>query len=169
MLHRALLFLLLLASSAAAEQAQYGKPTVPQSGSPARSQTACPWLTQGSASRLLAGHVSTKVYVSDTGAGSCRFLRQQGSHDGLEILVSKGALVSCPTGSTELKGIGNQAARCKAPGSHSGGVDMVSGRVRDLHFTVTRTSRGQKRSVKLSDVQEDALERIAEQIAGNLY
>jgi hypothetical protein len=168
MLHRIPLFLLLLASSVAAEQAQYGKPSVPQSGSPARSQVACPWLTQGSASKLLGGDVSIKVYLSDTGAGSCKFLRQEGSHDSLEILVSNAALASCPTGSPELKGVGNQAARCKAAGSHGGG-DMVSGRVRDLHFTVTRTSHGQKRPVKIPDVQEDALEEIAEQIAGNLY
>jgi cell division protein ZapA (FtsZ GTPase activity inhibitor) len=46
---------------------------------------------------------------------------------------------------------------------------MVSGRVRDLHFTVTLTSSGQKSAVKLPDVQEDALEQIAEQIAGNLF
>jgi hypothetical protein len=166
MLRPTLLFLLLLASSAAAEQAQYGKPSVPQSGPPARSQTTCPWLTQGSASGLLGGDVSIKVYVSDTGEGSCRFLRP---HDSLEILVSNTALASCPTGSTALNGIGNQAARCKAPGSHSGGGDMISGRVRELHFTVTRTAHGQKLPVKLPDAQEDALEQIAEQIAGNLY
>jgi hypothetical protein len=169
MLRPTLLFLLLLASSAAAEQAQYGKPSVPQSGSPARSPTTCPWLAQGSASGLLGGDVSIKVSVSDTGAGSCRFLRTQGSHDALEILVSNTALASCPAGSTELKGIGNQAERCKAPGSHSGGGDMISGRVRDLHFTVTRTAHGQKLPVKLPDAQEDALEQIAEQIAGNLF
>jgi hypothetical protein len=153
-----LLFLLL--------QAQYGKPIVPQSGPPAPLQTTCPWLTQGSASSLLGGDVSIKVHLSDTGAGSCRFLRP---HDSLEILVSKAALTSCPTGSIALKGIGNQAARCEAPGSHSGGVDMISGRVRDLHFTVTRTAHGQKRPVRLPDAQQDPLEQIAEQIAGNLF
>jgi hypothetical protein len=46
---------------------------------------------------------------------------------------------------------------------------MVSGRVRELHFTVTLTSSGQKNPVKVSDVQEDVLQQIAEQIAGNLY
>jgi hypothetical protein len=166
MLRPTLLFLLLLASSAPAEPAQYGKPSAPQNGSPARLQTACPWLTQGSASGLLGGDVSIKVDVSDTGEGSCKFLRP---HDSLEILVSKAALASCPKGSIALKGIGNQAARCEASGSHSGGVDMISGRVRDLHFTVTRTAHGQKRPVKLPDAQQDALEQIAEQVAGNLF
>jgi hypothetical protein len=164
MLHRTLLFLLLLAYSTAAVQAQYDKPSGPQSGSQPRSRTTCPWLTQGSASRVLGGDVSTKVSVSDTGEGSCRFLREQRSPDALKILVSKNALASCPTESTELKGIGNQAAMCRVKG-----LEMVSGRVRDLHFTVTLTSRGQKSPAKLPDVREDALEQIAEQIAGNLF
>jgi hypothetical protein len=172
MLHRTLLFCLLVASSLAAEQAQYGKPNLPQpgsqTGSQARSQTTCPWLTPGSAAKMLGGDVSMKVSLSDTGKSSCRFL-QEGSRDSLEILVSKAALASCPPGSKALTGIGNQAARCKAPGSHSGGADMVSGRVRDLYFTVTHTSRVMKRPVKLSEGQEDPLEQIAEQIAGNLY
>jgi hypothetical protein len=169
MAHRPLLFLLLLAYSTAVVQAQYDKPGIPPSGSKARSQTTCPWLTQGSASRALGGDVSTKVSVSDTGEGSCRFLREQRSPDSLKILVSKNALASCPTESTKLTGIGNQAARCRVPGLHSKGVEMVSGRVRDLHFTVTLTSRGQKSPLKLPDVQQDALEQIAEQIAGNLF
>jgi hypothetical protein len=164
MLHRTLLFLPLLAYSTAAVQAQYDKPSVPQSSSQARSRTTCPWLTQGSASRVLGGDASTKVSVSGTGEGSCRFVREQRSPDSLKILVSKDALASCPTESRKLKGIGNQAARCRVKG-----VEMVSGRVRDLHFTVTLSSRGQKSPVKLPDVQEDALEQIAEQIAGNLF
>jgi hypothetical protein len=164
MLRRTLLFLLLLAYSTAAVQAQYDKPSVPQSGSQPRSRTTCPWLTQGSASRVLGGDVSTRVSVSDIGEGSCRFLREQRSPGSLKILVSKRALASCPSQSTELKGIGNQAAMCRVKG-----VDMVSGRVRDLYFTVTLTSRGQKSPAKLPDAQEDALEQIAEQIAGNLF
>jgi hypothetical protein len=167
MLRRTLLFSLLLANSTAAVQAQYGKPSAPLSDSRSRSQTTCPWLTQGSASRVLGGDVSAKVSVSNTGEGSCRFLREQKSPDTLKILVSKNALASCPTESKELKGIGNQAAMCRAPFAHSKDVEMVSGRVRHLHFTVTLTSREQKSPVKLPDVQGDALEQIAEQIAGN--
>jgi hypothetical protein len=164
MLHRTLLFSLLLVNSTAAVRAQYGKPSVPQTGSQARSQTTCPWLTQGSASRVLGGDVSTKVSVADTGEGSCRFLREPRSPDSLKILVSKNALASCPTESKELKGIGNQAAMCRVKG-----VEMVSGRVRDLHFTVTLASRGQRSPAKSPDAQEDALELIAEQVAGNLF
>jgi hypothetical protein len=46
---------------------------------------------------------------------------------------------------------------------------MVSGRVRDIYFTVTHTAHGEKRPVTLSDVQQDPLDQIAEQVAGNLY
>ena len=169
MLFRTLLFLLLLADLTARVQAQYGKPRVPQSGAQARSQTTCPWLPQGSASRALGGDVSETVSVSDMGEGSCRFLRQKRPPGSLKVLVSKALLVSCPAGSTELKGIGNRAAWCEAPGERSRGVAMVSGRVRDFYFTVTLGSPGQKSPVKVSDVQEDVLQQIAEQIAGNLF
>ena len=135
-MHRALLSWLLLASSPA----------------------TCPWLTQGSASRLLGGEVSIKVNLSSTG-GFCTFLLPP--RDSLRILVSKAALASCPQGSTQLKGIGNQAASCRTPGSRRGShADMISGRVRDLYFTVT---------VNMPAAPEDALEQIAEQIAGNLF
>lgn len=168
MLRRTSLLLLLLVSSAIAGRAQYSKPGVPQGGSQVRSQVSCPWLTQGSAARFLGGDASVTANVVNGEDGSCRFLRQQGPRDSLAILVGKAATMSCPAGSTELKGIGNQAARCKAPGSR-GAVDMVSGRVRDIHFTVTHTAPGQKHAVKLPDAQGDALEQIVEQIAGNLF
>jgi hypothetical protein len=155
MLPEALLFLTLLAAG----QAQYGKPAA----SHTHSQTTCPWLTQGSASRLLDGNVSTKVSLSDTGEGFCRFV-QEGSHDTLQLIVSKGPVASCPGGSKALRGVGNQAALCRAPGPQSGAGSMVSGRVRDVHFTVTQISRSQK-----SPVQTDALEQVAEQVAGNLF
>jgi hypothetical protein len=169
MVLRTLLVLLLIAGSTAAVRAQYSKPRVPQSEEPARSQNTCPWLAQGSASRVLGGEVLETVSVSDTDEGSCRFLRRQSPLGDLKVVVSKTVVASCPAGSTELKGIGNRAARCNAPGSHSGGVAMISGRVRDLHFAVTLSTPGQKKPVKMPDVQEDALEQIAEQIAGNLY
>ncbi|MGC2604381.1 MAG: hypothetical protein WA419_02380 [Silvibacterium sp.] len=170
MFNRNLFLLLLFASSAAAAQAQYSTPTAPQSGPQPRSQnTGCPWLTQGTAARALGGDVSVSVNVSGTGEGSCRFSQQPGSPHSLEILVSKAALPTCPPDSTNLKGIGNQAARCKRPGSHGEIVEMVSSRVRDRYFTVTLTSREQKGLVKSPDPQDDELEQIAEKVAGSLY
>jgi hypothetical protein len=172
MLNRAL-FSLLLFSSAALAQTQYGSAPV-KPGSPVPTGAGCPWLTAGSAARTLGGEVSVTVKLSEMGEGLCSFSRQQGSPDSLEILVSKAALPMCPPDSTALKGIGNEALSCRHGGAHSDSVEMISSRVRDLHFTVTLTTRAQKTSAKTADAQSadpqnDALEQIAEQVAGNLY
>jgi hypothetical protein len=166
------LFSLLLFSSAALGQTQYG--TTPKSAAPARAGHGCPWLTEGSAARALGGQVSVTVKVSDMGEGLCSFARQPGSADSLEILVSKAALPACPAESTSLKGIGNEAATCRSHSSRAEAVEMISSRVRDLHFTVTMTTHAQKTAAKPADSQpadpqNDALEQIAEQVAGNLY
>src|ERR1700679_4217224 len=135
MLNSPLLSLLLLSASAAGAQAQYGTPSVPHSTSQTQSQTSCPWLTEGSAAKALGGNVSVIVATTNVDDGSCKFVRQQDSTDSLKILVSKAALITCPAENIRLQGIGNNAARCKLPGSHKEVVEMVSSRVRDLHFT----------------------------------
>ncbi len=166
MLNR-VLFSFMLLSSAAAAQTQYG--TAPKTAAPARAVTGCPWVTEGSAARALGGEVSVTVKVSDAGEGSCRFARQPGSTDVLEILVSKATLPTCPAESADPKGIGNEAATCRPHSSRTDSVEMISSRVRDLHFTVTLTARAQKSLSNPADPQNGALEQIAEQVAGNLY
>jgi hypothetical protein len=169
---RDLLLLVLLSFSAAGAQTQYVIPNASSSASQSAhensSKAACPWLTQGSAATVLGGDISVTARVSDAGEGFCRFSRQQGS-DFLEILVSRASLPRCPSGSTELKGIGNEAKSCSHPGSRGESVEMVSSRVRDLYFSVMFTSRGLKSGMKSPDAHDDALEQIAEQVAGNLY
>jgi len=161
---RALLGLLL--SSAALAQTQYGTSAKP--GSIAHANAGCPWLTEGSAAHALGGEVSVTAKVSDTNEGFCTFTRQDLAGS-LEILVSKAALPACPPESTSLKGIGNEALRCRHAGSGGASVGMISSRVRDYHFTVMFTMRGQTSPTKPDDPQHDALEQIAEQVAGNLY
>jgi hypothetical protein len=165
MLNYGLLWLLLV--SAATVQTQYG--TAPKAGPTAHARTGCPWLTQGNAAWALGGDVSVTVNVPNTGEGSCVFSREQTPTDSLEILVSKSALPACPPESGTLKGIGNEAATCRPPASHGESLEMISSRVRDLHFTVTLISRGQKGHAKPDDPQSDVLEQVAEQVAGNLY
>lgn len=171
--NRALLVLLLLSSGASLAQTQYGTPAAPRSGAPAgahgRSQAGCPWLTEGNAAHALGGHVSVTANVANTGEGSCKFSRQAGSPGSLEIFVSKASVAACPAESLKLLGVGNEAVRCKLSSSHGEAAERVSSRVRDLHFTVTLVSRPQKNSSKPPDPQDDALEQIAEQVAGNLY
>lgn len=109
------------------------------------------------------------VNITATGEGSCRFSRLSGPPDFLEIVVSKASLPACPPESLELKGIGNQAEKCNRRGSRGETIEMVSSRVREFCFTVTLASRRQKSVGKSSEAQDDALEQIAEQVAGNLY
>lgn len=159
--------LMLLLSTSAMAQTQYG--TAPKPGSMPHAKTGCPWLTEGSAAHALGGDVSVTVNVSDMGEGLCSFSRQQGSADSLEILVSKAALPTCPPESTSLKGIGNEALTCRPHNSRTEAVEMISSRVRDYHFTVTLTAHDQKPPAKPDDPRNDALEQVAEQVAGNLY
>jgi hypothetical protein len=159
------LFVLLL-SSAAMAQTQYGS-----SANPAtipHGQTGCPWLSQGSAAHALGGDVSATMRVSN-GEGTCSFSRQPSAPDMLEIAVSKAVLPVCPPGSTSLRGIGNEAMSCRHGAPRGDSVEMISSRVREVHFTVTLTTRSPKNSVKPDDPQNDVLEQIAEQVAGNLY
>jgi hypothetical protein len=158
---RSLMLFLLAASSLAAQQAPYSKPAGQNPPSAVSQQPACLWLTQGSAEKYLGGDVSLQLSSPDTPKRFCRFVQQQ-SQESLEIRVSKDALLSCPAASAALRGIGNQASMCKAPGAHG---EMVSGRVRDFFFSVTHSSRTKKTSTG----QDDALAQIAEQVAGNLF
>ena len=162
---RAALLCLLLPSAAFA-QTQYG--TAAKPGPAPHPQTGCPWLTEGSAAHTLGGDISAIVKVAE-GQGTCTFTRKQTPMDLLEISVSKAALHSCPSGSASLRGIGNEALTCRHGGAHGDMVEMVSSRVRDQNFTVTLTTRSQKNAGKADDPQNDALEQVAEQIAGSLY
>jgi hypothetical protein len=162
---RHLALLCLLMSCAAMAQTQYGSTAKPDSMPHA--STGCPWLTQGSAAHTLGGEVSVTVKVSE-GEGTCSFTRQQPPADSLEVIVSKAALAACPPGSMALRGIGNEALTCRRGGPHDELIEMISSRVRDSHFTVTMTSRARS-TAKSDDPQNDALEQIAEQVAGNLY
>lgn len=164
-----LVFLLLLVASTGAAEAQYSTPTPMPNGSKQNPQNSatrgCPWLTEGTAATALGGDVTVTVNKADTDEGSCKFSREP---DFLDIQVSKAALTACPGGSMELKGIGNEATRCNSPGSHGHSSEMVSSRVRDLYFTVT-LARRQKSGTKPADPQNDALEQVAEEVAGSLY
>ncbi|WP_263350470.1 hypothetical protein [Acidicapsa acidisoli] len=128
--------------------------------------TACPWVTKGTAEKALGGEVSLSVNLSDKDQGSCNFSRSLEPAAFLRIEVSRSALASCPADSSQLKGIGNEALRCKLPGQMA---ETISSRVRDMHFTVTLNLRAKSDSEKSSDAQDDALEHIAETVAGNLF
>ncbi len=173
MRNRLPLYVLLLSFSPIASLAQYTPPAQPQTPSGNASQTkppvVCPWLTEGTAARMLGGDVSVTANVSESGEGVCKFARLQDSSDSLEIVVSKAAVPGCAAGSTQLRGIGNEATMCKHAGPHGESIQMVSSRVRDQHFTVTITAREHEKAAKVQDAQDEPIARIAEQVAGSLF
>jgi hypothetical protein len=133
------------------------------------SPVACPWLTQGSAARVLGGEVSVSVNLSGENDGWCSFTRKQEPEAFLKIEVSKSALLSCSADSKALKGIGNEAKRCRVAGPGDQDADRISSRVRDLHFNITLNLRAKQSPSGPTGAQEDVLELAAEQVAGNLF
>jgi hypothetical protein len=146
-----------------------GAMTHAQSPSPAPLPTACPWMTQGSAARALGAEVSVTLNLIASGEGSCTFSRMQEPGAFLKVEVSRSALPTCSADSTKLKGVGNEALRCALPGSGDQGGEMIGGRVRDLHFVITFEPRGKKGLTNPANAQEDILQLVAEQVAGNLF
>jgi hypothetical protein len=158
--------LVLLLVSAASVRAQSGASAYGKSQTPA---TTCPWLTAGTAARLLGGDVAANLSVSGVTEGTCHFARSGDTMRFIEIRVSAALLPDCPTGSWPLRGIGNEAQQCRVALPRGGSEEMVSGRVRDLHFTVVIAGHRDKLSSKSPDSADDDVVRIADEVAGNLY
>ena len=166
---RSVVMLLLLSYCVASASAQSATPGPMQRGPEAHAHHACPWLTEGSVARLLGGDVSAMATISDTGEGTCKFMRQQEPFYALEVTVSKTALPTCPPESSQLKGTGNQATICRISAVHGSTGELISGRVRDQYFTVTIEFAKQKGQSQSTEMREDLTEQIAEQVAGNLF
>jgi len=153
--------LVLLASAAAAQS---------------QTTTVCPWVTTGTAERLMGGEVSTLVHADGNTAGSCRFSRQRGNTAAsIEILVGPADAHLCPQESTSLKALGNEAVQCRISSSPSQVSDRIAGRIRKVFFVVTMTNipdatQPEPADPHLADAYAaSAIERLAEQVVGNLY
>jgi hypothetical protein len=131
--------------------------------------SVCPWMTIGTAAKALGGEVSVAVKVSDAGEGSCSFSRIEEPAAFLKVEVSKTSLPACSAESTRLKGIGNEALRCKLSAPASQNAEMISSRVREVYFTVVLNPSAKTDPPKASDAQDDALEQVAEIVAGSLF
>jgi hypothetical protein len=136
----------------------------------------CPWLSTGTAAKLLGGDVSVSAHVEDAFAGSCRFTRQSGdSSASIEVLIGPKDTQACPSGSTRLKALGNEAVQCRRAAGTAQGTDVIAGRIRNVYFVVTMTNiAGALTSEPDDPLLADAygaspLERAAEQVVGNLY
>jgi hypothetical protein len=133
--------------------------------------TSCPWLTTGTAAKLLGGEVTVVAHVDGSFAGSCRFVRQSGDLTAsIEVLVGSTDSHLCPEGSIKLNALGNAAVQC-----HVRDAYIIAGRIRDVYFAVSMTNlsgatKQEPDDPRLADAYgASALERIAEQVVGNLY
>ncbi len=139
----------------------------------AQSPQACPWLTAGTAGRILGGEVQVTVKTDSNWSGYCIFATAAIPVRSIEIRVGKTHTHACGgLASTPLAGIGNQAVLCSSRDSSGREVRTVSGHVRDTWFAVTlaapSTPGGPEPSTSESTASP-AIEFLAEQVAGNLY
>jgi hypothetical protein len=128
----------------------------PPSSPPSSSPTpTCPWLTEGSAAKVLGGPVHAILNVASPTQGTCTFVKTARPQEQLKVLVGAGNIPSCPAGSAKVIGVGDQASRCHLP--HS--AQMISGNVRAVDMAITLSG----------NQTEDAIQQIAEQVAGTLF
>jgi hypothetical protein len=142
-----------LAASVSAQNYPAKKP--PSSNPSSSAVTACPWLTEGSAAKVLGGEVHAILNVASATQGTCTFVKAARPQEQLKVLVGGGNIPSCPAGSAKVIGVGDQASRCHLP--HS--AQMISGNVRTVDMAITLSG----------NQSDDAIQQIAEQVAGSLF
>lgn len=135
----------------------------------ARAQTACPWLTQGTAAAYLGGDVTVVFNSTRPGEGVCRFTQHQNSSFAmLEITVSQKRLKGCPRSAPTIKGVGSHAVACHA--ARRGKIeDIITGSVRDTNFTVRLVTRKWPAGSDSAAHRSSIVEQTAEEVAGNLF
>jgi hypothetical protein len=133
----------------------------------AQTPSVCPWLSTGSAADILGGPVEPDLHIDNSSQGSCRFIRGSGTEQGvIEIIIGKADTHACTAGSTKIVGLGNEAVECKKTNAGGHDTDRIAGRVRDVYFVVDVSPA----TMHLRDpANPSALERVAEQVVGNLY
>ena len=141
----------------------------------AQSDGVCPWFTTGSAAKVLGGEVTLTAHVAGDWDGSCVFMRKTGATvQTIEILVGKTNTHPCPESSRHLRAVGNDAVQCRRAGGPDQSRDIIAGRVRDVFFVVSMIA-GSADSPNSPDAHwpdsnpASLLERVTEQVTGNLY
>ncbi|MGA8673237.1 MAG: hypothetical protein WB679_25410 [Terracidiphilus sp.] len=138
--------------------------------------SVCPWFTTGSAAMALGGDATVVAHASGNWDGSCKFEHHSEKVvQTIEIVVSKADSHPCPTVSTSLKALGNEAVQCSRTNEQGYQSDTIAGRVRNAYFVVTMTNvpaatREPSGQTRPSDPFEASpLGRVAEQVVGNLF
>jgi hypothetical protein len=142
----------------------------------AQAPMVCPWLATGSATTVLGGEVTVTAHSENNWDGACRFSRQiEGKTRAIEVQVSKANSRPCPEGSQKINALGNEAVQCRRVAAKSEETDIIAGRVRDVFFAVSainmpEVARKTENPQSPSDpFGGSLLEKIAEQVAGNLF
>ncbi len=138
----------------------------------AQSPQVCPWLTAGTAAKILGGDVQVTAKIDSNGSGSCSFATAATPAHSIEIRVGKTDSHACGPKSAPLTAIGNQAVQCSSFDSGGRQVWTVSGRVRDAWFVVTLAGpspQGEPEQSPNESTASSAIGFLAEQVAGNLY
>jgi hypothetical protein len=142
----------------------------------AQAPIACPWLSTGSAAVALGGAVTLSAHVESNQQGMCGFSRESdGKVKVLEITIGKEDTHPCPLGSAKLSGLGNEALQCKNSKANGLCLDVIAGRMRDVYFVVSIGNVPDAASVPPATERPfdpygaSLLERVAEQVVGNIY
>ena len=154
----------------ASAQSRQPQPSPSPKAQPA--QQVCPWLTAGTAAAVLGGTPAAQISIASPVEGTCTFTVTQGQHQSvLAIMVGSQRPTLCRPGSTSYAGIGDEATMCQARPSGSALRTTFESRVRNVYFTVNLTQDATPRgnAGDQQQKQQETLERVAEQVAGNLF
>jgi hypothetical protein len=142
----------------------------------AQTPTACPWLSTGSAAAVLGGPVTLSANVENSQQGMCHFTRESETKvRALEITIGKEDTHLCPEGSTKLVALGNEAMQCKTSNAKGQWLYVIAGRMRNVYFAVSienspdAVAVPSKPARRIDPFGASELERITEQVVGNLY
>jgi hypothetical protein len=137
---------------------------------------ACPWVALGTAERLLGGEAVVAVHLDGNTGGTCRFTRRSGNNTAsIEVQIGPMDSHPCPPDSERLKALGNEAVQCRLDDSAAQKSDRIAGRIRRVFFVVTvinipGATKPEPSDARLADAYAASpLERLAEQVVGNLY
>jgi hypothetical protein len=142
----------------------------------AQTPATCPWFSAGSAVSVLGGAVVSKIHVQSNSQGMCHFSRTSGDEKQfLDILIGKENPNACSRGSTKRTALGNEAVQCKNTNTDGQTLDVITGRMRNVYFVVSIGNVSDASIVppgpngSPDPYEASVLERVAEQVVGNLY
>jgi hypothetical protein len=143
-----------------------------------RGPTKCPWMNEATARGVLGGPLTVKTNIHERGDGVCEFSRKEGAalHElriSVELMTDiakqfPNVRSQCPSNSTPLRAIGNEALMCSV---EEKGVyaEKVVGRVREQAFVVSISSSVQGDPSMTLDIRREKVHLVAEQVAGMLF